>query len=86
MFHCGFRFTINSPTKRNISSIINRIAIKSNIPGAEKANKPVEKVSTKNNSGPSSNIFFFLSRGWVKIACFVNRNLTPATVIIRKYI
>ncbi|WP_240059228.1 hypothetical protein [Bacteroides salyersiae] len=45
------------------SSTINRIAIKSNTPGAEKANRPVENVSIQNNSGPSNNNFFFLFRG-----------------------
>ena len=42
---------------QKISNTIKRIAIKSNAPGADSANNPVEKVNTQNISGPSITIF-----------------------------
>ena len=83
--HWGDRLQINNPTKQNTSNTIRRIAIKSNPAGAEKANNPVEKVSTQNISGPSITIFCSRFRGLIITPCFIVRNFNPTKVIIKKY-
>ena len=81
--HCGDRLQINSPTMQKTSKTINRIAIKSNAPGADSANNPVEKVNTQNISGPSITIFRF--SGLTITPRFIVKNFNPNRVIIRKY-
>ena len=70
---------------QNTSNTIRRIAIKSNTPGAEKANNPVEKVNTQNISEPSITIFCSRFNGLVITPRFIVRNFNPTRVIIKKY-
>ena len=83
--HCGDRLQINRPTTQKTSKTINRIAIKSNAPGADSANNPVEKVNTQNISGPSITIFCSRFSGLTITPRFIVKNFNPNRVIIRKY-
>lgn len=81
----GLFLTMNSPKMQNISSTSRRIAIKSIVPGAEKANNPVEKVSTQNISGPVRTIVCSVFNGLLSSTCFWVRNFSPRNDIIMKY-